>query len=99
MGRPRKNIDPAQVEELASIDCSYAEMAAVLGCNESTLTRRFAQAIERGRNRGKTSLKRKQFELAMAGDRTMLVWLGKVRLGQRETQVIETRELPQIVIE
>lgn len=35
----------------------------------------------------------------MQGDKTMLVWLGKVRLGQKEVQVVETRELPEVVIE
>lgn len=33
---------------------------------------------------GVASLRRKQFELAQAGDRTMLIWLGKQRLGQSE---------------
>lgn len=65
MGRPRKNIDPREVENLAAIDCSYAEMAAVLGCNASTLTRRFAQAIQNGRARGCASLKRTQFSVAV----------------------------------
>lgn len=88
-GRPLLQIDSKQVEELASIDCSYAEMAAVLGCNESTLTRRFAQAIENGRARGRSSLKRQQFKLATDGNPTMLIWLGKVRLGQKDTSVHE----------
>jgi hypothetical protein len=98
-GRPRLAIDPQQVEELAAIDCSYAEMALILKCDASTLTRRFAQVIEAGRARGRSSLKRKQFALAMEGNPTMLIWLGKIRLSQKETQVVETRELPQIVIE
>lgn len=87
MARPRKNIDPNQVKELASIQCSYAEMAAVLGCNESTLTRRFAQAIKEGRECGKVSLKRKQYDVAMSGNVSMLIWLGKILLGQSEVQV------------
>lgn len=84
MARPKKNIDPETVRELASIDCSYEEMAAVLKCDPSTLTRRFAQAIKSGRDNGKASLKRKQYEVAMAGNVTMLIWLGKIRLGQKE---------------
>ena len=30
------------------------------------------------------SLRRKQYELALEGDRTMLIWLGKQHLGQSE---------------
>ena len=31
---------------------------------------------------GRASIRRKQFELAMEGDKTMLIWLGKQQLGQ-----------------
>jgi hypothetical protein len=84
VARPRKEINPAQVKQLAAIQCSYAEMAAVLGCDESTLTRRFAQVIKEGRETGKMSIKRKQYEIAMKGNCTMLIWLGKNILGQRD---------------
>ena len=86
MARPKKDIDPETVRKLAAIECSYAEIAAVLGCDPSTLTRRFAQVIEKGREEGKASLKRKQFEVAMGGNPTMLIWLGKQRLGQKDEQ-------------
>lgn len=33
---------------------------------------------------GRVSLRRKQYEMAMDGDRSMLVWLGKNYLGQSE---------------
>lgn len=84
MARPKKDIDPDQVTKLAMINCSYAEMAAVLDCDQSTLSRRFAQLIEKGRESGKMSLKRKQWEMAMGGNITMLVWLGKQLLGQTD---------------
>jgi hypothetical protein len=80
------NIDEKKVRKLASINCSYKEMAAVLDCNESTLTRNFAQVIEKGRDEGKMSLKRKQWEVAMGGNVSMLIWLGKQILGQRDAQ-------------
>jgi AraC-like DNA-binding protein len=89
MARPRKKIDPEQVKKLAAIQCSYAEMAAVLGVNESTLTRRFAQVIKEGREHGRMSLKRKQYECAMGGNTTMLIWLGKQHLEQRDKQALE----------
>lgn len=47
------------------INCSYEEMAAVLDCDVSLLTRRFAQVIKRGRGIGKQSLKRQMWTQAM----------------------------------
>jgi hypothetical protein len=88
-GRPRKQIDPDQVEKLAGIQCSYEEMAAVLDCSVKTLQRNYVQAIEKGRENGRASLKRKQFEMAMKGDRTMLVWLGKQYLSQTDKRDIQ----------
>ena len=99
MARPRLQIDPTAVEKLASIGCTVAQIGHVLGCSKDTLERRYAAAIEKGREKGNVSLLKRQFDLAMSGDRTMLIWLGKVRLQQKEVQVVETRELPQVVIE
>lgn len=87
MARPKLVIDEEQVKKLAAINCSYAEMAAVLDCNESTLLRRYAEVIQKGRANGKMSLKRKQYELAMGGNVTMLIWLGKQLLDQREPAI------------
>ncbi len=99
MARPKKTISPKQVEELAKINCSYAEMAAVLDCNVSTLQRRFAQAIKKGRQQGTASLKRKQYERAMAGHVGMLIWLGKNLLGQTDRQDLTVQgELPTLTI-
>lgn len=81
MGRPQKKIDPDQVRRLAMINCSYAEMAAVLGCNESTLTRRFAQVINEGREQGRSSLKRMMWEACQKGNTVMMIWLSKNMLG------------------
>jgi hypothetical protein len=94
VGRPLKKIDPKQVEELAAIQCSYAEMAAVLDCNPSTLQRRFAQAIEKGRERGKSSLKRAQWNKAVNdGNPTMLIWLGKQHLGQSDKTQVDQQSI------
>jgi len=84
-GRPRVVIDVEQLEQLAAINCSLAEMAAVMKCDQRTLTRRFAQAIEKGKLRGTSSLKKAQFSLAVNGkNATMQIWLGKQLLGQRD---------------
>lgn len=90
MARPLKDITEEQVFELARINCSYAEMAAVLDCDESTLTKRFSQVIQKGRASMKESLKRTQYKLAVEKENvTMNIWLGKQHLGQ--TDKIETK--------
>lgn len=88
MARPRKAISPIQVTELAKIGCSYAEMASVLNCDPSTLTRRFAQAIKEGRDDMHTSLRRWQYLAAKKGSTGMLIWLGKQHLGQTDKQEV-----------
>ena len=44
----------------------------------------FAEIITRGRANGKMSLRRVQWARAQAGSDTMLIWLGKQILGQRD---------------
>lgn len=84
MARPQKPIDAEQVELLASIHCTNEEIAIALGCSPDTLTRRFADALKKGKAEGKASLRRKQWELAQAGNPTMLIWLGKQLLEQKD---------------
>lgn len=84
MARPRKNIDPLAVFELARIGCSLEEMSNVLQCDATTLGRRFRREVERGQAEMKVSLRRKQFEVALQGNVAMLIFLGKALLGQSD---------------
>lgn len=85
MARPRKKIDPILVARLAALQCTYEEIAAVAECSPDTIKRRFASVVAKGREKGKTSLRRAQFKLA-AKSATMGIWLGKQWLGQREPE-------------
>ncbi len=89
MGRPLKDIDPEQVKKLAAIQCTMIEMAHVLSCSVDTLENRFSDIIKEGRSQGTMSLKRKQYEVAISGNVSMLIWLGKQHLGQVEKQTVE----------
>jgi len=77
---------------MASIGCTVDEMATILGCSGRTLQRRFVTPIERGRSRLNRSLRRKQAEMALNGNVTMLIWLGKQYLGQRDKTDSVVRE-------
>ena len=91
-GRPRKMVDEKRVIELASKGLTVQEIAAFENVSHDTITRRFASALEKGRLLCNASLRRKQVELALEGNATMLIWLGKQRLGQSDkTENIERR--------
>jgi len=91
MPRPTLDIDPHQVRKLAGLGCTNEEIASFVGCSHDTLTRRFKQELEDGRAQGKASLRRKQWETAMSGNVTMLIWLGKQYLSQTDKQQVEQR--------
>jgi len=84
MPRPKVDIDEDQVEEMAAIGCTVAEIAGIVGCSPRTVERRAAAPVARGRVRLNISLRRRQIEMAMSGNASLLIWLGKQLLGQRE---------------
>ena len=93
-GRPPAVIDLLTVERAASIGCPVEDIAALLGIGRATLydhMRRdpaVADAIEKGRGTGRATIRRMQWEKAQAGDTSMLIWLGKILCGQRDTSVV-----------
>lgn len=79
------------IEKLASIQCIDEEIASVLGvCVDTLLNKnnkdKFIEAKQKGKNIGRVSLRRKQFKAAEAGNVSMLIWLGKQYLEQKEQQ-------------
>lgn len=92
LGRPLKVIDWTTVASMAAIHCTGPEIATVLNVDEDTLTAAckrehgmlFSEYIRQKRGTGKASLRRMQWKAAEAGDRTMLVWLGKNWLKQSD---------------
>lgn len=69
-GRPRKDVDLELLESLCSDQCTDAEIAAALDISIDTITRRkaeagpFAEVYKRGKETGKTSLRRLQWQTA-----------------------------------
>jgi hypothetical protein len=89
-GRPEADIDLDQLEKLAGLGCTVDEMAAFFDVHRRTLERRcqkdkeYTRALEVGRQKAKLTLRRKQWNLAMKEHPTMLIWLGKQLLGQKQ---------------
>lgn len=85
MTEKKYKIDHDLVFKLASIHCSYEEIADCVGTSVPTLKKRFSKIIDKGRAEGKKSLRRAQFEAAVEKkDVRMLIWLGKQLLGQSD---------------
>jgi hypothetical protein len=87
-GRPPVEIPLDRVEVLCQLGFTQAELGRYFGVTERTIRNRrkqerFREAMARGEARACIALRRKQMELALKGDPTMLIWLGKQRLGQK----------------
>jgi AraC-like DNA-binding protein len=88
MAPPRIPIDETELERLAFIGTPVNEIAVLLGCSVDTLERRYAPQIEKARCELRKRLRAKQVELALKGDKTMLIWLGKNCLDQTDEQTL-----------
>jgi hypothetical protein len=69
-------------------------MANWFGVSLSTIEKRLRRklyrgVVEKGKARLAISLRRKQVQLAEEGNPTMLIWLGKQLLGQRDQAAVE----------
>lgn len=91
-GPKKKIVDSKQIEKLAKIGCSQEEIGYILNISPDTIMRNYADAYKRGYAELKQSLRRKQVQMALKGDKTMLVWLGKQYLGQKERNEISTED-------
>ena len=87
MVRPKLELDEEQIYELAAIHCTNKEIASVMKCSVDTLDRRYADIIDKGKDQGKIRLRRAQLQCALKGNATMLIFLGKQMLGQKENNL------------
>ena len=97
-GRPRVEFSMKTLTNMVRIQCTRAECAGVLGVSEDTIDRRvkektgegFAVFYKTHSAGGKASLRRAQFKAATVDRQpTMLVWLGKQLLDQKDISRIE----------
>ena len=97
-GRPPMEIDYKLAFELARIQCTDTECAAVLGFSSGGFAERkkrdeeLQSALKNGREDGKMSLRRQQWNLAKQGNPTMCIWLGKQYLGQTDKSDVVTED-------
>lgn len=95
-GRPQKILTEDAlriIESLASKMATEGDVADVLGVSINTLKNEnnkelFDSAIKKGFAHAKQSLRQKEFELAMKGNPTMIIFLAKNYLGQSDKSVL-----------
>ena len=96
IGRPKKEINKKQFENLCAIQCTREEICAVLDVTEKTIDKwchdtygePFSLVFKQKREGGKASLRRNQWLLS-ASNPTMAIWLGKQYLGQKDHAEVE----------
>lgn len=101
-GRPPIPIDWKVVDKYLMAGCSAPQVAAYLSISAETLRDRclkengvdFSSYSLEKLEKGNSQILGKQYQIALEGDRTMLVWLGKNRLKQSDKvhQIIETKQ-------
>lgn len=93
------------IEDAARIHCTQEEISALLKVDMDTLSARireahgvtFSEYTKQYYADGKKSLRRRQWEVAEGGNPTMLIWLGKQQLGQRDQPEQPAGPAPQSV--
>jgi hypothetical protein len=99
----RVEIDLAELERLCAIQATDEEIAAWFKVTTRTIERRrkepeFGAVMERGKAKGRISVRRMQMKLLEQGNATMGVWLGKQLLGQTDQVLHEVHGSVSTVI-
>jgi hypothetical protein len=87
VGRNKVVVPEEEFYKLAALHCSWRELSDWFEVPVGTLRDNFADLYEKATTETKQKLRRAQLDLAMKGDRVMLIWLGKNILGQAESPV------------
>ncbi len=93
-GKPHVDITAHEVEKLARLGCNDLDMAYWFECTPSVITayrKRYGwwqDAEAAGLAQARMSLRQLQMRAALAGNTTMLVWLGKNMLHQSDRSQI-----------
>lgn len=102
LGRPQLPINWDIVDALCTVQCTMEEIASALGVSVDTLDNAlkrdkkttFSDYFKEKRRTGFVSLRRKQFQAALNGNVTMMIWLGKQYLNQRDRQEVTRGDDP-----
>ena len=86
-GNRKRVVSPDDVYKLAALGCTNLEIATWFDINKDTLSYTFGEILDKGREDLKVRLRQAQLKLALGGNPTMLIWLGKQILGQTDQPI------------
>ena len=101
MSRPEIPIDWKKVDKLLIAGCLGTEIASHFVMHPNTFYDRvqqkfgvsFTEYSQEKKSTGDSILREKQFEIANKGNVTLLIWLGKNRLGQKDQEQNELKPI------
>lgn len=91
MSKRKIKIDMEQFMETVGIGATNAELAVIFDCSTDYLEKHFAKEMAQGRETMRKRLRKKQLEVALDGNVTMLIWLGKNMLKQTDAPPVEIK--------
>ena len=83
---------------LAALGCTEPEIQHLLACSPDFLASK-SDILASGRARLKHSLRRAQIKQALKGNASMLIWLGKTYLGQKDSPDSQVSQHTNIVVD
>ena len=95
VGRPKLNIDGDKISGWISYGATVREIADVENCSEDHIHTVFRDKITKGKAQRNIRLRKAQFELGFSCNCSMLIWLGKQYLGQKDTPLPDRESLPK----
>ena len=103
----RKPFDWSKLDAILQYGAKMSDAADIMDVHPDTVAKKiktkFKMTYPEYRNKKmskvRVGLAQKQVEVAMSGNVSMLIWLGKQWLGQRDQHDIETKNENKIVIE
>lgn len=106
MARPRVHINWEEFDKLLAFQSTQEELAGWFNCSTDTIDRAvksehkmsFADYSQQKRMPGKISLRRTIWQLALAGNVPMLIWLSKQHLGFCDKPAFDLSKVPDEVL-
>lgn len=106
MGRPKKEINWQALDAVLQFGATLEDAAEIVGVHTDTLARKikkehdctFTEYRDKKMSKIRYNLRKKQYDVAMAGNVSMLIWLGKNMLGQTDKQEIAQNTTIQMPI-
>ena len=93
MGRKKLDISEETVAAMAFAGSPTVEIAEFHGCDEGTIRKRFSEILTKGRASRRIKLRQAQWKVAIGGNVTMLIFLGKQELGQKDAVELTSFDL------